>query len=239
MGLQAGYSNGAARRIAVWEAMGQQRAAQMAAEAAKAKFEVPSTPEKVTEPIPAKVTEPTPAKVAEPTTTTPSNSNQMSTEMLDKLLSMFSDLSERLTKQEIGVDSALKYLQEGKQATESLSKDVTSLSSKSDNIGEISIEYQQEAKDANDNLTTHIGTLSTTVTKIADDLLSLNTRVDEILLAASSQEINEEPTPAPVIQTPVATQPTGTATPATQSEQTAVLDPRLAALTSVPGMLRA
>jgi archaellum component FlaC len=60
----------------------------------------------------------------------------MSTEMLDKLLSMVSDLSDRFTKQEVGVEFALDYLQEGKKANEGLAKDVTSLASKIDKIAD-------------------------------------------------------------------------------------------------------
>ena len=200
MGLDAGYSKAAGRRIAIWEAMNQQAAAQATADAAKAKFEVPSTPEKAAEPT--------------PTTTPPNNTSQLSAEMLDKILSMVSDLSDRFTKQEIGVEFAIDYLQEGKKANESLTKNVTDLTSK--------------------------------LEKIADDLSTLSTRLDEVLSIEPPEEAEEEPVAAPAAQkaaassTNTGTAPTvqnttatalaTTASPTVQSEQTIALDPRLAAL---------
>lgn len=200
MGLDAGYSKAAGRRIAIWEAMNQQTAAQAAADAAKAKFEVPSTPEKGAEPT--------------PTPTPPNNTSQLSAEMLDKLLSMVSDLSERFTKQEIGVEFAIDYLQEGKKANESLTKNVTDLTSK--------------------------------LEKIADDLSTLSTRLDEVLSIEPPEEPEEEPVAAPAaqkaaasstntgtaptVQNTTATASATTASPTVQSEQTIALDPRLAAL---------
>lgn len=200
MGLEAGYSKAAGRRIAIWEAMNQQATAQAAADAAKTKFEVPSTPEKAAEPPP---TPPT------------NNTNQMSTEMLDKLLSMVSDLSERFTKQEIGVEFAIDYLQEGKKANEGLSKDVTSLASKIEKIAD---------------------DLSVLNTRL-DEMLTIEQPEDveeepvaepaaqNLVVASSSNAVTA---PAQTVAATPATNPTSSST---QNEPTTVLDPRLAALT--------
>lgn len=203
MGLDAGYSKAAGRRIAIWEAMNQQAAAQAAADAEKAKFEVPSTD---------KAPEPTPT----PAPTPGSNGNQMSTEMLDKLLSMVSDLSERFTKQEIGVEFAIDYLQEGKKSNESLTKNVTDLASKIDKIAD------------------DLSVLSTRL----DEMLSveLPEEEEEEPAAAAAAQTPAAASPTNAASTPA---PQNTATAANspqasnnQSEQDAALDPRLAALTA-------
>lgn len=203
MGLEQGYSKAAGRRIDIWEAMNQQAAqaaaaAQAATDAAKPKFEVPSTPEKVAEPIAA----PKP----------PDDSSKMSTEMLDKLLSMVSDLSERFTKQEIGVEFAIDYLQEGKKANESLTKDVTNLASKIDKIAD---------------------DLSILNTRL-DEMLSVENPEEPVAATTVQNQVATQSTNevvAPSAQNLVASTANTAATASTQTAQTPVLDPRLAALT--------
>lgn len=206
MGLEQGYSKAAGRRIDIWEAMNQQAAqaaaaAQAATDAAKPKFEVPSTPEKVADPI--------------ATPKPPDDSSKMSTQMLDKLLSMVSDLSERFTKQEIGVEFAIDYLQEGKKANESITKDVTSLASKIDKIAD---------------------DLSVLNTRL-DEMLAVESPeevVEEPVATAAQNQVATQATntvAAPSAQNLVASTANTATTASTQTAQTPVLDPRLAALT--------
>ena len=133
MGTDVGYSKAAERRIAIWKAMNQQQAAQAASDTSKPVFEVPGKPEKVAETAAA--------------ATPPSNSNQMSAATMDKLLSMVSDLSNRFTKHEVGVEFAIDYLQEGRKTADTLNKNVSTLASKidqiTDNISNLNLKVDQ------------------------------------------------------------------------------------------------
>lgn len=122
MGTDVGYSKAAERRIAIWKAMNQQPAAPVASDSSKPVFEVPGNPDKVAETT----------AVAKP----PSTSNQMSSATMDTLLSMVSDLSNRFTKSEVGVEFAIDYLQEGRKTSDALGKSVSTLSSKIDQIAD-------------------------------------------------------------------------------------------------------
>jgi hypothetical protein len=122
MGTDVGYSKAAERRIAIWKAMNPQPVDPAVSDNSKPAFEVPGKPDKVAE---------TAAAV-----TPPSTSNQMSAATMDALLSMVSELSNRFTKSEVGVEFAIDYLQEGRKTTETLSKSVLALSNKIDEIAD-------------------------------------------------------------------------------------------------------
>lgn len=119
MGADFGYSKAAERRIAIWKAMNPQPAAPANADTPKPTFEA--------------LTPSTKAETAV-ATATPSSSSQLSAATMDTLLAMVSDLSTRLTKQEVGIEYTIDYLQEGRKQNQAIGTDISSINSKIDQI---------------------------------------------------------------------------------------------------------
>jgi hypothetical protein len=234
MGVDTGYSKAASRRIAVWEAMNQQKLAQAAADVAKEQFDVADS---------AKGTEPAAAAPQTSTATSPNTANQMSTAMFDKLLAMVSDLSDRFSKQESGLELASGYLKDGQKVAEGLSKGLTSLVDQIDKGLGATSDSAKESNKISEDLSKDVASLTGKIDTIAQSLTSLSARVDELAKTnapASPDSTHSDPSQAPDSSqpstpvTPGTTETTTVPTAATPAlvAQDVMLDARFSALTA-------